>query len=246
MKRNVLVTGAAGGIGAALVEAYSQDGWEVIATDQSDFEADAAKTIIPADLAEIALDDATLAEFASAVRRALDGAPLYALVNNAAAQILGSVPDIHRADWEHTLQVNLTAPLRLAQTFLPELQAANGIIVNIGSVHAQATKREFVSYATSKAAIHGLTRAMAVDLGANPRILCVAPAAVGTTMLKEGFEGKEEAFAELAAAHPAGRIAEPSEIAQSVVSLSQEPFLFATGSTVWLDGGILSRLYDPA
>jgi NAD(P)-dependent dehydrogenase (short-subunit alcohol dehydrogenase family) len=65
-------------------------------------------------------------------------------------------------------------------------------------------------------------------------------------MLQDGFADRPEALAELAAAHPVGRIASPDEIAQSIVSLSQEPFLFATGTTVWLDGGVLSRLHDPA
>jgi len=246
MQRTVLITGAAGGIGEALVNAFAEDGWRVIATDKESFNSPGAHSVIPADLEEIASNDEQLKTFADTVRAALDGAPLHALVNNAAAQILGSVATISVEDWERTLRVNVSAPLRLVQAFLPELQAANGVVVNIGSVHAQATKREFVAYATSKAAIHGLTRAMAVDFGDNPRVICVAPAAVGTTMLKDGFKSNPEAIDELAAAHPAGRIADPTEIALSIVSLSQAPFLFATGSTVWLDGGILSRLYDPA
>lgn len=242
----VLVTGAAGGIGCALVEAYAEAGWRVIATDLRDVPSSSAQTFIPADLEEIASDDTALETFGYAVRGALHGSPLRALVNNAALQLLGSVSTVSLTDWERTLRLNVTAPFRLAQALLPELQSANGSIINVGSVHAQATKREFLAYATSKAALHGLTRAMAVDLGSNPRVLCVAPAAVGTQMLHDGFADRPEALADLAAAHPVGRIAAPAEIARSIVSLSQEPFLFATGSTVWLDGGVLSRLHDPA
>ena len=195
---------------------------------------------------EIVSNDAALDTFVGAVKEALDGFPLKVLVNNAALQLLGSVPEISLSDWERTLRLNVTTPFRLAQAFLPELQSANGTVINVGSVHARATKREFVAYATSKAALHGLTQAMAVDLGGKLRVLCVAPAAVGTEMLHDGFAGRPEAFAELAAMHPAGRIAQPAEIARSIVSLSQEPFMFATGATIWLDGGILSRLCDPA
>lgn len=245
-KKSVLVTGAAGGIGRALAEAYAQAGWRVIATDLSETTSSKAHHFIPVDLAAVATNDVALAEFAGRVRAALDGAPLNALVNNAAVQRLGSVGAVAHDDWQRTIDVNLTAPFRLAQALLDELRAANGAIINMGSVHAQATKREFVAYATSKAAIHGLTRAMAVDLGNNPRVLCVAPAAVATPMLEAGFEGRPEARAALEAAHPVGRIAEPGEIARAIVSLSSEPFLFATGSTIWLDGGVLSRLYDPA
>lgn len=246
MQRTVLITGAAGGIGAALVNAYAEEGWRVIATDKDSFDSPAAHSVIPADLEKIASDDDLLKSFAESVRATLDGSPLHALVNNAAAQILGSVEAITTEAWERTLSVNVSAPLRLVQALLPELQTASGVVVNVGSVHAQATKKGFVAYATSKAAIHGLTRAMAVDLGSNPRVICVAPAAVGTAMLHDGFSENTEAIAELASAHPVGRIADPSEIAKSIVRLSQEPFLFITGSTIWLDGGILSRLHDPA
>ncbi|MCF8709624.1 SDR family NAD(P)-dependent oxidoreductase [Rhizorhapis sp. SPR117] len=242
----VLVTGAGGGIGTALTEAYRAAGWRVIATDQPDAQVSAAHVFLPANLEAIAMDDGARDIFCDAIRKALGGATLCALVNNAALQILGSLHAISLTDWERTLRVNITAPFRLAQGLLAELRTANGVVINIGSVHAQATKREFISYATSKAAIHGLTRAMAVDLGETPRVLCVAPAAVDTPMLRAGFEGQPSALAALAAAHPAGRIATAAEIARAVVVLSQEPFLYATGSTIWLDGGILSRLYDPA
>ncbi len=242
----VLITGAAGGIGSALVEAYSEAGWRVIATDRNEVSSSSAHSFVQADFEHIVQDDAALGEFVGTVRDALQGVPLRVLVNNAALQLLGSVPNVSYSDWERTLRLNLTAPFRLAQAFLPQLQSASGTIINVGSVHAQATKREFVAYATSKAALHGLTQAMAVDLGSNPRVLCVAPAAVGTQMLHDGFKDNPDALAELAAAHPVGRIAKPAEIARSIVSLSQEPFMFATGTTVWLDGGVLSRLYDPA
>lgn len=245
VSRAVLVTGAAGGIGASLVEAYSSDGWRVIATDRQSLHHSAAHAFILADLEAIATDEGVRETFYSDVGAALDGTPLCALVNNAAMQILAHVDDINLGDWERTLRVNITAPFRLAQAFLADLRAANGAIINIGSVHAQATKREFVAYATSKAALHGMTRAMAVDLGESPRVLCVAPAAVATPMLKEGFEGNPNAFEMLSAAHPAGRIATPSEIARAVVALSQEPFHFVTGTTFWFDGGVLSRLHDP-
>ena len=242
--RTVLVTGAAGGIGGALVEAFGEAGWHVIATDR--FPTGPGDGYIPADLAEIAADGGALSDFADAVRQAMPGEGLDALVNNAALQVLGNLGAISLDDWERTMRINLTAPLLLSQALLPELRAARGTIVNIGSVHAQATKREFVSYATSKAAIHGLTRAMAVDVGENPRVVCIAPAAVATPMLEAGFEGLPEARAQLEDAHLSRRIAAPTEIGRAAVALCEQPFLFATGSTIWLDGGVLSRLYDPA
>lgn len=240
-----LITGAAGGIGAALVHAFEQAGYFVVGTDLNQSISD-AHVYIAADLIEIATDDAALNAFRYAVLAALQGRTLNVIVNNAAVQILGSADTITVEAWDTTLRVNLTAPLRLTQAFLPEMNAAHGCVLNIGSVHAQATKKGFVSYATSKAALHGLTRALAVDLGSKVRVACLAPAAVRTPMLHAGFKDNPEALEALESAHPSERIAMPEEVAKAAVALVDEPFLFATGSVFYLDGGILSRLHDPA
>jgi NAD(P)-dependent dehydrogenase (short-subunit alcohol dehydrogenase family) len=243
--RAVLVTGALGGIGAALVDSFSAAGWRVIATDIKAEGATNAHAFIAADLVELSTDNLALKGFGAAVRARLEGSTLSLLVNNAATQRLGATENVSTEDWTQSIAVNLSAPFRLVQEFLKDLRHAKGSVINIGSVHAQATKKEFVVYATSKAAVHGLTRALAVDLGPDVRVLCLAPAAVDTDMLRAGFEGRPADFSLLSSAHPLGRIANPEEIGRVAVVVADEPFLFATGSVVWLDGGILSRLYDP-
>jgi len=241
----VLVTGASGGIGEALCAGFHGAGWRVIATDFRKSKPSLADAYIDAGLETLATDDGALAAFKRQVQAALNGAKLAALVNNAAVQLLGRAESVSAKDWERTMRINLSAPFRLVQTFLSDLEAENGVVVNVGSVHAQATKPGFVSYATSKAAIHGLTRALAVDLGPRLRVVCLAPAAVATPMLLAGFADNAEAMADLAKMHPIGRLAQPAEIAEAAVAIADKPFLFSTGSTFWLDGGILSRLHDP-
>jgi NAD(P)-dependent dehydrogenase (short-subunit alcohol dehydrogenase family) len=243
--RAVLVTGGSGGIGEALCAGFHSAGWRVIASDFRRPKPSSADAFIDTDLETLATDDAALAAFKAHVNTALEGAKLAALVNNAAVQLLASTQSVSAADWERTMRINLSAPFRLVQAFLGDLETASGVVINIGSVHAQATKPEFVSYATSKAAIHGLTRALAVDLGPRLRVVCIAPAAVATPMLLAGFADNAEAMADLAKMHPAGRLAQPAEIAEAAVAIADKPFLFSTGSTFWLDGGILSRLHDP-
>ncbi|KAA5803383.1 SDR family oxidoreductase [Alkalicaulis satelles] len=245
MTRAALITGISGGIGAALGQAFRAAGYRVIGTGRQRAGDDICDAFVEADLNAMAEDDAALARFAATVRDALEGAQLYALVNNAAAQILAPVEGLSMDAWRRTMNVNLTAPFRLVQTFLPELEAARGCVINIGSVHAQATKPEFAAYATSKAALHGLTRALAVDLGARVRVTCLAPAAISTPMLMAGFEGREAAFQELEACHPLNRIGAPEEAAQAAVFLASPGAAFATGTTFYLDGGVLSRLHDP-
>jgi NAD(P)-dependent dehydrogenase (short-subunit alcohol dehydrogenase family) len=138
------------------------------------------------------------------------------------------------------------APLHLAQALLSDLEAAVGSVVNIASIHAVATKPGFVCYATSKAALVGLTRAMAVDLGPRIRVNALLPAAVDTPMLRESFSGSETALGELGRMHPAGRIARPEEVARAAVFLASDQASFMTGAAVHVDGGIAGRLHDPS
>ena len=144
-----------------------------------------------------------------------------------------------------TLDTNLVAPFLLIQKLLPMLEASQGSVVNIASVHATVTKPEFVCYATSKAALVGMTRAMAVDLGPRLRLNAINPAATATPMLLAGFEGRPEALKELSKMHPLERIAEPQEIAQTALFLCSDKARFITGACWALDGGIGARLHDP-
>lgn len=251
MNRGVLITGCNGGIGAALVNTFAGAGWTVIGVDKADGEATSeanspAKRVIKADIGTFCESETNLHAFAEEVRAALGGAPLAALVNNAAVQILGDVATLTHQAFMETMRVNAIAPFMLVKTFLPDLEAANGAVVNIGSVHAEATKPGFAAYATSKAALHGLTRALAVDLGPKVRVNTLAPAATATKMLKAGFDGNAKAFAALEDVHPVKRIAEPDEIARMALFLASKDASFLTGATLYADGGILSRLHDPA
>lgn len=244
-QRAVFITGISGGIGASLGSAYRAAGWRVIGSGRQPLSPRVCDTFIEADLNALAEDDRVLAKVVADVHAGLDGASLTVLVNNAAVQILAPADRLTAADWRRTMNVNLTAPFRLSQAFLSDLEASDGVILNIGSVHAQATKPEFAAYATSKAALHGLTRALAVDLGKRVRVVCLAPAAISTPMLMAGFEGREEAFHALEACHPAERIGEPDEVAAAALFLTGPNAGFTTGTTFWLDGGVLSRLHDP-
>ena len=239
----VLITGASGGIGEAMCDEFRKAGYRVVGLDLA--KQSKADVHLVCDLNRLATDASYRSEQARAIRSALGGTKLDVLVNNAAAQILGSVAEVSAEDWQRTMNVNLTAPFLLAQMLLPELEAASGSVVNVASIHATLTKPRFVAYATSKAALVGLTRAMAVDLGGRVRVNAICPAAVDTPMLREGFRGNEAALAELAAAHPSGRIAAPSEVARVALMLAAKDVGFVNGAAVDVGGGIHGRLNDP-
>jgi NAD(P)-dependent dehydrogenase (short-subunit alcohol dehydrogenase family) len=120
-----------------------------------------------------------------------------------------------------------------------------GTVVNIGSIHAKLTKPAFISYATSKAALRGLTQSLAVYCGEDIRVNMVEPAAIATPILLEGFVGNPDALEGLENYHPVGRLGLPVEVAELVVYLVSDVSSFMTGSVIEFKGRIGSRLHDP-
>jgi NAD(P)-dependent dehydrogenase (short-subunit alcohol dehydrogenase family) len=243
----VLITGCQGGIGRALVQAFAEAGHAVIGMDLAADAGDQAsllQTYLSVDLHRLCTDEGYRSTVLPALTQACGG-QLNVLVNNAAWQVVKPTQALTLDDWNRTQTVNVTAPFLLTQSLLPALEAAQGCVINIASIHGQLTKPEFVAYATSKTALVGMTRAMAVDLGGRVRVNAICPAAIATPMLVAGFEGREEAFQQLAAMHPAGRIGQPAEVARTCLMVADPQLGFLTGACIALDGGIGGRLHDP-
>ena len=200
------------------------------------------------DLSEFVLDPEQRASFAAEIQAHLrrETASLLGIVNNAAIQVLDSTEDLILSDFENTLRINVTAPLMLTQLFLESLKKSKGAVVNIGSIHARLTKPKFISYATSKSALRGLTQALAVDLGkTGVRFNTIEPAALDTEMLKDGFRNHPEGFKQLENYHPVARIGDPLEVAKIVAFLLSDECRFMTGAVLSADGAISVRLHDP-
>lgn len=244
MIETALITGSEGGIGEALCRKFRTAGFKVIGLD---LERQSAihDVFVQCDLIQLCQNDAYRAGILVEIRRHCAENQLKVLINNAAVQILKATEELGADDWHQTMNVNVVAPFLLAQGLLVNLEAGAGSVINIASVHAQATKPTFVCYATSKAALVGLTKAMAVDLGPRVRINAICPAATATPMLRAGFEDNPEAFAQLSHMHPRGRIADPAEIAEIAFFLASSQADFLTGTALYADGGICARLHDP-
>jgi NAD(P)-dependent dehydrogenase (short-subunit alcohol dehydrogenase family) len=242
--RAAFITGSSGGIGTALCGAFRAAGYHVIGTDIAPTGL-GCDEYLQLDFERLCSEAAYREEVNERILAAAGVEELSVLVNNAAVQILGSSEELDAAAWQRTLNVNLVAPFLLGQILLTTLEAARGSILNIASIHASMTKPGFVAYATSKAALVGLTRSMAVDLGRRVRVNAICPAAVATPMLLEGFAGNSAALDQLGAMHPAGRIGTPEEIAAAAVFLASPDAGFITGTVLGVDGGIAARLHDP-
>lgn len=241
-----IVTGAAGAIGNAICARLSRAGYHVVGLDiKAPAEATSA-AFVEFDLSRLAHQAEERDECRQRLREAVGSErQLKLLVNNAATQRLGATSEVSFSDWQSSLDVNVTAPFVLSQMLLDPLAEAKGVIVNIGSIHARLTKPGFVAYATTKAALEGLTRALAVDVGDRVRVNAISPAAVDTPMLRAGFTEQSTEFEDLSECHPTGRIAGSNEIAEIVLWLAEGDAVCINGSSLSADGGIGVRLHDP-
>jgi len=243
----VVITGACGGIGQALCKAFTDEGFKVIATDQKDSPVEGLQfdTYVKTSLERTVSDSDYAQDTFNTINQAMKGKPMHALINNAAVQILGGVDSLSVSDWRQTLDVNLIAPFMWTQAFISALERDQGSVINISSIHARLTKKNFIAYATSKAALSGMTRALAIDVGERVRVNAIEPAAIETEMLMAGFKDNPGGYEDLKNFHPIARIGRTEEVARLAVFLASESVGFTHGSCISVDGAIGARLFDP-
>ncbi len=239
IRRTLILTGASRGIGHATVKRFSSAGWRVITCSRQPFPEDCPWEAGPEDHIQIDLADRDdLAHGIAEMRARLSGAPLHALVNNAGispkgpdGQRLGTL-DWDAGVWQHVFQVNFFAPIALAHGLLEELKAGQGTVINITSIAGSRVHPYAGSaYATSKAALAGLTREMAADFGPlGVRVNAIAPGEIETAMLSPGTE-------ELAKEIPLRRLGSPEEVASTIYFLCSAQASYVTGTEVHINGG---------
>lgn len=232
-----LVTGAAGGIGAAIVRQLRAEGARVAVADRvtNGIEAEAH---LPGDL----LDPAYAESLAHAAQAALGGLDI--VVNNAGVITRGSVTDTTDADWSLSVGVNVEAPFRICRAAIPLMAAdGGGAIVNVSSCWGgKAPGPNHAVYCMTKAAMASLTQCMGMDHAHQGiRVNAVCPNEVNTPMLRTGFARRgfdpDTAVAELGKTVPIGRIAEPEDIADVALFLASDGARYMCGALVEINGG---------
>ncbi|WP_377190720.1 SDR family NAD(P)-dependent oxidoreductase [Ruegeria meonggei] len=234
--KTALVTGAAGGIGAAIVQCLRQAGARVAVADRSvaGIEADAH---LPGDLLDADYAN-TLPQQAADRLGGLD-----IVINNAGVITRGSVVDSSDQDWSLSLGVNVEAPFRICRAAIPIMAArGGGAIVNTASCWGLRPGPNHAVYCMTKAAIASLTQCMGLDHAHQGiRINAVCPNEVNTPMLRSGFEKRgfnaDSAVAELGQTVPLGRVAEPEDIADVVMFLASDAARYMCGALVEVNGG---------
>ena len=243
-----LVTGGGRGIGQGIVNRFLAEGAKVAVLQRRPLEAGLAEH---PDVEHFSVD----LQNTESIRTTVDEAVAHfggldVLVNNAGMMFEASVSDITPEKWDLMMAVNLRAPLFLTQAALPHLrERGGGSIINIGSIEGIGANPEHTAYSTSKGGIHGMTRAMAVDLGADGiRCNAIAPGWIATELSEAYLDGKPDPIAARAALnnlHPLGRVGSPTDIGDLAVFLASDNSGFLTGEIVVLDGGRTSRLPTP-
>lgn len=231
-----LVTGAAGGIGAAVVRALRQQGVRVAVADR-DTAGITAEAHLDGNLLEASYADG-LPAAASAALGGLD-----IIVNNAGVITRGCVTETTDADWDLSVGVNVQAPFRICRAAIPLLAAqGGGAIVNVASCWGLRPGPQHAVYCMTKAAIASLSQCMGMDHAPQGiRINAVAPNEVNTPMLRTGFAKRgfdpDRAVAELGQTVPLGRIAEPEDIADVILFLASDSARYMCGAVVEVNGG---------
>ena len=245
--KTALVTGGAMGIGGAVAELLAARGANVAILDRSTEAAEKQAALIAGRggaAINIPVDVSRDGEVASAVARVAETFGGIDIVsNNAGIQRYGTVETTGEAEWDEVMNVNLKSVYLVCHHAIAHLRKTRGAIVNMASVQSFATQQAVAAYTTSKHALIGLTRSMALDFaGYGVRVNAVAPGSVDTPMLNWaiGLDPDPEALMRTVhGMHPLGRIASPAEIAEAVAFLASPRASFVTGATLVVDGGLL-------
>ena len=173
------------------------------------------------------------------------------LVNAAAVQTYGTAETTTPSEWDRTIAINLRSCYLTSHFAYPLLKAANGAsVVHVSSVQGHSNQYDVLAYATTKGAIHALTRAMAVDCAKDGiRVNSISPGSVRTPLLEfaaRSFAGPDQTVDDMiqlfGAAHPIGRVGKVSETSALIAYLCSDAAGFTTGSDVLIDGGLSAHL----
>jgi len=234
-----LVTGGRSGIGRAIAERLRAEGAKVItAQRQHDDKFDSIVADFTDPLTPQQVIDDVIQRTGS----------LHILINNAGIMTEATVEECELQHWQQTLAVNLTAPFLLIKHAMPHLKG-EGAIVNIGSIEGIGANPRHPAYCASKAGLHGLTKAVAVDHGKDGvRCNAVAPGWIDTDLNNAfiaSMPDPDRFRKNIGTIHPVGRTGTGSEVAALVAFLASDEASFITGQIYTVDGGRTVKLSLP-
>ena len=236
----VVVTGASSGIGLAVAERFVAVGARVLTGSRSR-PPDGLGRWVRTDVADPAQADALIDAALEAFGR------VDVVVNNAGVSVEKTVVDTTDDDYEHLMGVNVRGVFNVCRAAVRHMtvRPEGGVIVNVGSISGHVSDHGMALYNASKAAVHGLTRSIAIDHGADGiRCNAVAPGWIATPMADTTFELAADPAAARDAAvqrHPVGRLGRPEDVAGLVLWLASDEAAFVSGSVFTIDGALTAQ-----
>ncbi len=234
----VVVTGGEAGIGSATITRMAAEGARTVSLDLKQTDRHTSP-----DCLRLVCDVSKAAEVERAfeqINHELGGVDI--LVNNAGLQHYGTVLDTSEAEWDHVMGVNVKSAFLCAKSAIPMMLARRGgVIINLSSVQAFHTQKSVAPYTTSKTALLGLTRSIAVDFAPTVRCVAVCPGTVDTPMLRRAIglsPDPEAVFAECQHMHLGQRVGTAEEIAGLIAYLASDEASFINGQYIRIDGGL--------
>ena len=245
-----VVTGAGGGIGKSIAIAFAAEGAHVVVADIDSAageqttkeiqEKNGQAISLHADVSDPNSVEKLTKSALSRFRR------IHILVNNAAIQVSKTVTDTTVEEWNRQMAVNVGGVFLCSRSFLPHLRQTRGVIINLSSVNAFFVEPACAGYCATKAAIIGLTKAMAIDHGREGvRVHAICPGYIDAGLAESYFQSQPDpaqARADSGKLHALGRIGRPDEVARLAVFLASEESSFMTGSPIIVDGGFSAGL----
>jgi 3alpha(or 20beta)-hydroxysteroid dehydrogenase len=245
-----LVTGAARGLGASIARQLYAEGAQVVLADVRDEEGRALAAALGSRAHYVHLDVGSEAEWREAVSgaRARCGGPVQILVNNAGIYRVRPTLEVSVEEYLQIIRINQLGTFLGMRTCFPDMRdAGGGSIVNIASTAGIEGVPLALAYTASKHAVVGMTKAAAIEFGpARVRVNVVCPGAMLTPLLEESFNTSVKVLQAAPFTNsPLGRMADPAEIAPTVVFLASDASSYTTGSEFVVDGGITAGVVIP-
>jgi len=242
-QKNIIITGGAKGVGASCARLFNEESYNIVILDVDQVAGRKLETELGDSCLFLNCDVSKADEVKKAFTTAVDHfGEISVLVNNAGIQVYGDVVNTSEDEWDHVMNVNLKSYFLCAKEAIRSmLKNDTGVIINVSSVQAFISQQQVAAYTTSKSALLGLTRSIAVDYGPNIRCVAICPGSVDTPMFRDAIsksKDPEKVLHECEQMHLMQRIAKPEEVAELILFVASGKASFITGQALRIDGGL--------